>query len=512
MDSTKAAYISTKQTILFIGAGPVGLFTAIQLKLRLNSEYFKIKFLEKYKTYQRSQTLILDPSSFDDIDIEDEDLQDFVEMMKRIPKIKINDLETQLMQHALNLGIEIINDTFTSISGTLLKYPDTKIIVGTDGAHSVVRKEMSKDELVRSTLQYVFMMKYKAAVNGPLDSLSLYTLSKKAPAHLIFENVSTNQSGFKQVTLQIFITQEIFDEMRPKVSKTYTIEELKQDCQIIHDLVITYLHMRPLSEGPTEYPSYSIFALDCYYARYSFSFVQNTLTLLCGDALMGVPYLRSINNGFLMATKLSKQLSFHLNTQETLVHLNLQNIICHVLVYYFKHHHAPHGAIHRIEHHSHPTPHINIQTHVIWNKNWTIYFDFDNEEMVEIVNSEYMEIPYITENHDHELINPNLSIKKQVIDQNYLNRLEKFMIRLPHSFINEYQNYHQHRVMIEGLTAQIRNAGVQKARSVVKFNTYLPWEFVGIVENQETRRAEVQFSPHVKKQMDYFNTHKKGTI
>ncbi len=51
-----------KADVVFVGAGPVGLWTAVQLKLA--SPQTNVLMLEKYIEYQRSHVLKVDPASF----------------------------------------------------------------------------------------------------------------------------------------------------------------------------------------------------------------------------------------------------------------------------------------------------------------------------------------------------------------------------------------------------------------------------------------------------------------
>ena len=46
---------------VIVGAGPVGLFTAIQLRLRCPA--MRVVMLEKYETYQRQHVLRIEPAS-----------------------------------------------------------------------------------------------------------------------------------------------------------------------------------------------------------------------------------------------------------------------------------------------------------------------------------------------------------------------------------------------------------------------------------------------------------------
>ncbi len=48
--------------VVFVGAGPVGLWTAVQLKLA--SPQTKVLMLEKYTAYQRSHVLQVDQASY----------------------------------------------------------------------------------------------------------------------------------------------------------------------------------------------------------------------------------------------------------------------------------------------------------------------------------------------------------------------------------------------------------------------------------------------------------------
>jgi hypothetical protein len=97
--------------VIFIGGGPVGLWTAIQTKIYNPSA--NIIVFEKYSTYQRSHVLLLSKASFKnkirDYATDKKGADDFRNMIAKFEKvIRTNDLETRLIEFAKTLGVQIV--------------------------------------------------------------------------------------------------------------------------------------------------------------------------------------------------------------------------------------------------------------------------------------------------------------------------------------------------------------------------------------------------------------------
>ncbi len=73
--------------------------------------------------------------------------------------IRTNDLEGLLKEFALRIGIRIVYEQVTSIKALLDKEPGVNVLVGSDGSHSIVRKEVFEDKKKEECLQYAVELK-----------------------------------------------------------------------------------------------------------------------------------------------------------------------------------------------------------------------------------------------------------------------------------------------------------------------------------------------------------------
>ncbi len=83
-----------QESVVFVGAGPVGLWTAVQTKL-LRPE-LDIAILEKNAVYSRSHVLKLNAKSLAGYP-QDRRLQAIVQKFKQTPHIKTSDIEDELL-------------------------------------------------------------------------------------------------------------------------------------------------------------------------------------------------------------------------------------------------------------------------------------------------------------------------------------------------------------------------------------------------------------------------------
>src|SRR5690348_13576714 len=120
--------------VVIVGAGPVGLYTAIQLKL-YNPD-IDIEILEKYSEYQRKHVVKVDKDPFADSHPHPE----FQALLATLEgAVSTAHLEKTLKEYAVKLGIKIKNETVHSCQDLAKQYPDVDMFIGADGAHSIVR-------------------------------------------------------------------------------------------------------------------------------------------------------------------------------------------------------------------------------------------------------------------------------------------------------------------------------------------------------------------------------------
>lgn len=295
--------------VLFIGAGPVGLFTAIQLKL-LNPSA-NIHMLEKYQDYQRKHLLRLDRRSFA-YSCPNKEFQAF---LKSLPDtLRTNDLESALLEYAKHLGIEIEYQHVIDCEQLKKDYPDTHLFVGSDGSHSVVQKEIFNEEYqIKETLQYVVEIKYD--VEGKTRYLNTFMEAMPATAyaeHFIAETVGKEKEGKTAVSVRIFVNKETYDFMHEATFKNpYHLSEPEK----IHPEVLKSINAWLLARQTLAHEKriedserITVTHLPVYASKEFVKEKHEALWFIVGDAAFGVPYFRSLNNGILCSSQLAQVL------------------------------------------------------------------------------------------------------------------------------------------------------------------------------------------------------------
>lgn len=144
-----------KPDVVIIGGGPVGLWTAIQVRLR--SPDAVVLVLEKYAQYQRKHVLRINRDSLKGVPQDDT----LAELCRNIAGvIRTSDLEERLLQVATCHDVHVKIETAASVESVIETYPTAKVIIGADGARSLVRDAICEgrgDETlsVNDTLQNV---------------------------------------------------------------------------------------------------------------------------------------------------------------------------------------------------------------------------------------------------------------------------------------------------------------------------------------------------------------------
>ena len=123
--------------VVFVGAGPVGLASAIQIKL-FRTHTTQIVLYEKHPVYQHAHhTVYLRQSAFAHSPVVT-NLQ-FHQLVCSFPTIvKTSEVETKLRNFAVSLGIDIKYESLVDCKSVSERHPTAKVIVGSDGSHSMV--------------------------------------------------------------------------------------------------------------------------------------------------------------------------------------------------------------------------------------------------------------------------------------------------------------------------------------------------------------------------------------
>lgn len=240
--------------IVIIGAGPIGLATAIQLK-SLNKNY-NITIIEGRKEFTRGYALKVNRDSVKKIvatldnclktaDSSNPRLGEarnstILSEMKRRKKtedvkkifsgwgnrrVRINDMQTNLLEQAKSLGINIEYGSIShqdlqnlkNAGSDTLKNAD--IIIGADGAHSAVRTVIWGQK-IENNYQYFAQLKQDVASQTKQRTMTQFL--KRAfttgSVDIEFMGRATNTPGLKNNTFATFVDEDIYNIIRSPIT------------------------------------------------------------------------------------------------------------------------------------------------------------------------------------------------------------------------------------------------------------------------------------------------------
>lgn len=305
--------------VIFIGAGPIGLYTAIQTKLHCPEQ--EVVIYEKYPEYQRKHVLIIDPSSYKEAHSDPQ----FQTILKRLTgKVPTSEIESQLLSYAHQLGIKIRYQKIDSTEALRQQHPECKVFIGADGAHSLVRQQQFNDEkTVEADLQYIVEMKYHVQGQAtPLRTIAEYLPALSLANHLTTEFIGKLQpDGTTPISLRFFVDKQTFDDFKAtnvSFKHPLSIESAKSsDSAAIRNVATSVekwqvarkgLHNDVMIDGSDKITAIN---LPVYRSTYFHKQFDDLHWCLVGDAAMGVPYFRALNAGLIGANQLAKSLAQH---------------------------------------------------------------------------------------------------------------------------------------------------------------------------------------------------------
>ena len=185
--------------VVVVGAGPVGLWTAIQAKIQNNN--LRITILDKYADYQRKQALWVDPKSL--LGVPDhEELKKICDNFKEKKLVPIQEMQEALAGCAKALGIKFKTETFEDPSALKTEFPDAQVFIGADGAYSKVRETVFGNvKSLDRTVQRIVQVSYKTKTNAQKLN-QLHETSMKVNAGTF---VQEHAKGYG-VALRFFVT------------------------------------------------------------------------------------------------------------------------------------------------------------------------------------------------------------------------------------------------------------------------------------------------------------------
>ena len=303
--------------IVFVGAGPIGLWTAIQIKLQKPT--INIIFKEKKEIYSRTHTLLLKPTSFAGC-LKDKTgvIQGIIQQLKTNPHIRTNELEQQLKKLAIELGITIdVCDIKQVEQDILTEHPSAAMIIGSDGVRSKVRNEIfGKENTERVELAYAAQIKYSVKEKALQESqlLQTYPLLKQSN-YLASVNVGKYKDGKTPVTLQIVIDKDTYNQIKhatyakPIKLLADSIEE-QLPAELLNDIK-THIGFRLSNHENIIINDINLTASELPQQRckHVTKFINVRYYGLIGDAALALSYFKGMNKGLQLATTFAQTIT-----------------------------------------------------------------------------------------------------------------------------------------------------------------------------------------------------------
>ncbi|MBA3816912.1 MAG: hypothetical protein H0X29_10440 [Parachlamydiaceae bacterium] len=286
--------------VIFVGGGPVALWTAIQTKLHVPQA--NILILEKYAEYQRIHNLFIDAASLNTT-CQSPLLNHLVQTLKSSRTISTKELEHALAVLAEKVGVVIQRHIeIVDPKKDLKPFSKATIVVGADGAHSIMRefvvnKSPDKCLQVKKNLHYIADLTYTEK-NDPVSLIQKISLNSTV-GNCIYE-IHSNKS--QKTTLRTFISAESYEKMKNATRKT---PKNVYSADVDGSVRIEYLTFLK-SKYNNHFEQFvdlsnatvTTTTLDSYISKKLVRKNSNRTYCLVGDAAFGVPFFRSLNNGF----------------------------------------------------------------------------------------------------------------------------------------------------------------------------------------------------------------------
>lgn len=314
--------------IVIVGGGPVGLWTAIQLKKRLGGA--EVLVYERHEVYQRSHVLRLDHWSLmlyaatahdspEQVFLREVTGRSVSGLRARFAKslyIRTNDFEAALAQYAGALGVDVRRARIDNAAHVQALHPSCRVFIAADGAHSPLRTELFGAEALESaSLQHVVEVKCEehatsVARGQRLGTAELWQLNRSLQ-HTAAEYVGRAREGSVPVTLRLFLEKDEYAQLPAMSFRAPASLETPGLPDAVRKDILTYLDARAALGAQYQEGSARLTKLELslYASRRFATFKGNTAWFLVGDAALGVPYFRALNSGLMLASRLAQILA-----------------------------------------------------------------------------------------------------------------------------------------------------------------------------------------------------------
>ncbi len=296
--------------VIFVGAGPIGLATAIGLKSL--DPHLSIVMAERYEEYQRKHNLIMDPTHLEmfmkatgteHIKI----LSDLLADLKKNPRIRTNKLEEALKKVAKQKDVEIIQHKVSKQDlEHLSESKEHSLIVGADGTHSAVSENLfPEDNQIKHEFDFVLQLRYDIVNEEkpqPLKSMAFFQQMAR-DGMIANEYVGKTENKVTPVTMQMMISKEEYKLLEQYTSKKplkFDHKNIPKLPKRLSEFVGRYL-VKTLQQKSVQLSDIKISVNEAP-ATHAKKLVHKTSTgapaLLVGDAALGLSYFKGLNAGF----------------------------------------------------------------------------------------------------------------------------------------------------------------------------------------------------------------------
>lgn len=313
--------------IVFVGAGPVGLWTAILTKLANRSLH--IHMLEKRPKYERTQDLFIDDDVFA-TNLKDPDLLDVVKRLTRFGgSIPIQALEAELLGLAIKKGIVVEYSEVISSRNLGHDFPNAKHFIGSDGSRSRFREVIFENHYrFDQDLTYQVHVTYRVTgianavfqAGTPFKNRFDSWKAVRSMQHLLLEERIT-KSDPQKIRLLFEIEKTVFNAIKDAKHLTpFHLDDARIPKNLLDDLKFWFGFKVTKYNERIESDSVEITAVPLRaYASRQFTKLEDFPSSprrtvrysLIGDAAAGFPYRLGIGFGLKAGTKFSHALLAH---------------------------------------------------------------------------------------------------------------------------------------------------------------------------------------------------------